>query len=146
MPMTGTEMREVRLAARLTQAELAEHVGLSRKSINEAEALGPRAVDRRTEMAVRALTLAAAARRDLVLEARRLREAGDDEEAQLLDGAATLLTGGYATDERTLYNLARTAATYRREAERLRSMAGRRRVEPLAPDAKDELGRGTGVR
>ena len=56
MPMTGAEMREVRQRAGLTQAALAERLGLSRKSINEAEGLGHGFVDRRTELAVRALT------------------------------------------------------------------------------------------
>jgi transcriptional regulator with XRE-family HTH domain len=119
MPMTGAEMREVRQRTGLTQAALAEQLGLSRKTVNEAEALNHGFVDKRTELAVRALTQTASARAELTEEAQRCREAGDIDEAGLLDYAATLLNGGFASDTRTIYNLARTAATLRREATRL---------------------------
>ena len=117
MSMTGAEMRDLRKAAGLTQAELADQVGLSRKSINEAEALGDRFVERRTEIAVRAITITAKVRAQLVSEAEHHRMAGDSESADLLKQAAILLTGNFATDERTLYKLALTAASLRREVE-----------------------------
>ena len=125
--MTGNEMRTVRRAAGLTQSALAEHVGLSRKSINEAEALGDGFVERRTELAVRALTLTAAARSELIEDAIRARAGGNTNEADLLEYAASLCTGNFATDERTIYNLARTAATYRRETIRMNDADYRRR-------------------
>lgn len=110
MPMTGFQMTELRKAAGLTQAELADQTGLSRKSINEAEALKGGFVEKRTEVAVRALTLAAKARTTLLAEAEQFRLAGDEECEQRYRRAAALLTGNFATDERTIYNLALTAA------------------------------------
>jgi DNA-binding XRE family transcriptional regulator len=110
MPMTGYQMAELRKTAGLTQAELADQVGLSRKSVNEAEALKGGHVEKRTEIAVRALTLAAKARATLIAEAEQLRSAGDEVGERLYRRAAGLLTGNFATDERTIYNLALTAA------------------------------------
>lgn len=110
MPMTGYQMTELRKAAGMTQAELAEQVGLSRKSVNEAEALKGGFVEKRTEVAVRALTLAAKARSTLIAEAEQFRLAGDEYEERRHRRAATLLTGNFATDERTIYNLALTTA------------------------------------
>jgi hypothetical protein len=69
-------------------------------------------------MAVRAVTLVSAARAD-PLDAELRRAEGDTEEASLLEDAARPCTGSFATDGRTIYNLARTAASCRREAERL---------------------------
>jgi len=60
--MTGDEMRNLRNFAGLTQAEMAKHAGISRKTITQAEARGDGFVERRTEAAVRALTLVAKAR------------------------------------------------------------------------------------
>lgn len=71
-------------------------------------------------MAVRAVTLVSAARADFLRDAELRRAEGDTEEASLLEDAARLCTGSFATDGRTIYNLARTAASCRREAERLR--------------------------
>jgi transcriptional regulator with XRE-family HTH domain len=113
MPMTGFEMRALRKSAAFTQAELANQVGLSRKSINEAEALGSRFVEKRTEFAVRALTLTAKARASLLGCAEEFRQAGDAESEKLFRYAATILTGNFATDERVIYNLALTAARCR---------------------------------
>lgn len=110
MPMTGFQMTHLRKTAGLTQAELAEQVGLSRKSINEAEALDGGFVEKRTEVAVRALTLAAKARATLLAEAEQYRQAGEVEDERLYRRAANLLTGNFATDERTIYNLALSAA------------------------------------
>lgn len=110
MPMTGFQMTELRKAAGLTQAELANEVGLSRKSVNEAEALKGGFVEKRTEVAVRALTLAAKARTTLLAEAEQFRLAGDDDEERRYRRAASLLTGAFASDEKTIYNLALTAA------------------------------------
>lgn len=124
MPMTGSEMRDLRKAASLTQAELADHVGLSRKSINEAEALGDRLVEKRTEVAVRTLTLVAKARAQLIAQAQDHRSADDEETAKLFHYAANLLTGSFATDGQTIYNLALTAATWRQEVERLTAGSG----------------------
>ncbi len=110
MPMTGFEMQALRKAAGLTQADLADQVGLSRKSINEAEALGSRFLERRTEFAVRALTLTAKARASLLARAEECRQAGDCESERLFSCAANIITGNFATDERTIYNLALSAA------------------------------------
>lgn len=110
MPMTGFQMTELRKAAGLTQAELADQVGLSRKSVNEAEALKGSFVEKRTEVAVRALTLTAKVRASLMAKAEQYRLAGDEHDERQYRRAATLLTGNFATDERTIYNLALTAA------------------------------------
>lgn len=116
--MTGNQMRELRRSAGLTQAMLAEQVGLSRKSVVEAEALGDGKVERRTEFAVRALTLAAAAREELLADSKRTWAEGDGDSAKLLEQAAVLLTGNFATDKQTIINLAMTAAKLRRQVER----------------------------
>ena len=113
MPMTGDEMRELRAAAGYTQAELADRVGLSRKTINEAETLGHHHVERRTEVAVRAITLAAKARSGLRAAADRLKADGDVVEATVHEQAAILLSGDFVTDETTMINLALTAARLR---------------------------------
>ena len=110
MPMTGFQMAELRKAAGLTQAELADQVGLSRKSVNEAEALKGGFVEKRTEVAVRALTLAAKARITLLADAEQCRLAGDAAGERQHRRAATLLTGNFTSDETTIYNLALTAA------------------------------------
>lgn len=118
MPMTGIEMRELRAAAGYTQAELADKVGLSRKTINEAEALSHHNVEKRTEVAVRAITLAGKARSKLRSAAERLKSGGDVEEATAYEQAGILLSGDFVTDETTMINLALTAARLRLRLER----------------------------
>ena len=118
MAMTGYEMRGLRAAAGYTQAELAERVGLSRKTINEAEASGDGHVERRTEVAVRAITLAGKVRAGLRASAERSRSEGDLDEAQVFEQAGILLSGNFATDETTMVNLALTAARLRIRLER----------------------------
>ncbi len=118
MPMTGDEMRDLRNFAGLTQAEMAKHVGMSRKTINEAETRGDGFVERRTEAAVRALTLVAKARARLSAQAALHRAEGDAAGARLFGYAATLLTGDFASDEQTIYNLAMSAAQLREELNR----------------------------
>jgi len=115
MPMTGLEMRELRKTTGLTQEHFADAIGLSRKSVNEAEALGDQPIGRRTESAVRAITLVAKARSRLMEIADQHRAAGDDAEAELYRYAANLLRGSFATDEDTIFNLAKSAAQLRRE-------------------------------
>lgn len=129
--MTGFEMAELRRSAGLTQSALAEHIGVSRKTINEAEALGDGAVDRRTELALRALTLTSSVHARLIEDSKRSRVDGDVTSARMFESAANILRGKYATDEETIYNLARTAASYRSEAEALRNREYRR---PVAQD------------
>lgn len=121
MPMTGNEMRDLRKFAGLTQAEMAEHAGLSRKSINEAEAMGDVFVERRTEAAVRALTQVAKARARLLAHEAVGRAEGDRETQKIFGYAANLLTGRFVDDEQTIYNLAVTASRLSAEVERLRS-------------------------
>lgn len=118
MPMTGDEMRDLRNFAGLTQAEMAKHAGMSRKTINEAETRGDGFVERRTEAAVRALTLVAKARARLSAQAALHRAEGDADGARLFGYAATLLTGDFASDEQTIYNLAMSAAQLREELNR----------------------------
>jgi hypothetical protein len=103
----------------MTQQMLADKLGLSRKTINEAEALGANAIDRRTDLAVRSITATSNAHTDLITDANEARASGDYEEATILEVGANLLTGSFVPDERTLYNLARTAGTLRLEVERL---------------------------
>jgi transcriptional regulator with XRE-family HTH domain len=125
--MTGNQMRDLRKFAGLTQAELGEQEGLSRKTINEAEARREDYIERRTEAAVRALTQVSKVRARLSAEAALHRVEGDVDGARLFGYASTLLNGSYATDEQTIYNLALTAATLREEVNRLRPSS-----EPLA--------------
>lgn len=112
-------MKDLRKFAGLTQAELAEHVGLSRKSVNKAEALGDDFVERRTEAVVRALTLVAKVRTRLSAQAALYRAEGDAAGARLFGYASNLLAGRFATDEQTIYNLAVSAAQLREEVNRL---------------------------
>lgn len=112
MPMTGFDMKELRKTAGLTQAELAALVGLSRKSISEAERLGRGVVEARTAIAVRALTMTDKVRASLIASAEHYRLTGDSDSAQLYRYAATILTGNFATDEQTIRNLALTAARF----------------------------------
>lgn len=121
MSMTGNEMRDLRKFAGLTQAEMAEHAGLSRKSINEAEGMGDEFVERRTEAAVRALTLVAKARARLLAQEAVGRAEGDRETQKIYGYAATLLTGRFVDDEQTIFNLAVTASRLSAEVERLRA-------------------------
>jgi transcriptional regulator with XRE-family HTH domain len=119
MPMTGNEMKDLRKYAGLTQAELADHAGLSRKSINEAEGLGDAFVERRTEASVRALTRVAKVRARLTAQAALHRAEGDRDGDRLYGYAAALLTGTFATDEQTIYNLAISASRLKQEVDRL---------------------------
>lgn len=122
MTMTGSDMRNLRKFAGLTQAELGEAVGLSRKSINEAEALGDSFVDRRTEMAVLMVTSAAKAKARLHAEAEVYRITGDTNDARRAEKAAALLEGRFAMDEDIIYNLALYAAAGVLELESLRNV------------------------
>jgi len=119
--MTGNDMRYLRKLAGLTQAEMAEHAGLSRKSINEAEAMDDEFVERRTEAAVRALTQVAKARARLLAQEAVGRAEGDRETQEIFGYAATLLTGRFVDDEQTIYNLAVAASRLSAEVEKLRS-------------------------
>lgn len=110
MSMTGFDMKELRKTAGLTQAELADLVGLSRKSINEAEGLGSGVVEERTAIAVRALTMTDKVRASLMASAEHYRLTGDSDSAEWYHYAATILRGNFATDEQTIRNLALTAA------------------------------------
>lgn len=112
-------MKDLRKYAGLTQAEMADHAGLSRKSINEAEGLGHALIERRTEAAVRALTQVSKARARLSAQAALHRAEGDRDGERLYGYAATLLTGSFATDEQTIYNLAISASKLRQEVNRL---------------------------
>ena len=118
MPMTGQEMRELRKTTGLTQEQFADEIGLSRKSVNEAEALGDQHVGRRTESAVRAITRVTKARSRLMEMAGQHQATGDDTEAQLYMCAANFLRGSFATDEDTIFNLAISAAHLRQELDR----------------------------
>lgn len=119
MAMTGSKMRELRNTTGMTQAQFADAVGLSRKSINEAEARGERFVERRTEAAVRAITLVAKVRSRLLKLADQHGASEDWDSAKRYRVAATHLTGTFATDEETIFNLALSAADYRQELDRL---------------------------
>ncbi len=121
MTMTGADMRKLRKFADLTQAELGKAVGLSRKSINEAEALGDSFVDRRTEMAVLMVTSAAKAKARLLAEVEVYRITGDTKDARRAEKAAALLDGRFATDVDIIYNLAMYAASGALELQSLRN-------------------------
>uniref|UniRef100_UPI0035CB0BC6 helix-turn-helix transcriptional regulator n=1 Tax=uncultured Sphingomonas sp. TaxID=158754 RepID=UPI0035CB0BC6 len=54
MTMQASELRELRRRMGLTQEQLAQEIGMSRKTINAME-LGKSVIERRTELAVRYL-------------------------------------------------------------------------------------------
>ncbi|MEA3051909.1 MAG: hypothetical protein QOG72_812 [Sphingomonadales bacterium] len=118
MPMTGLEMRELRITTGLTQAQFAEEIGVSRKTVNEAEGIGDGFLERRMEVAVRAITRVAKARSRLVTLAEEHERTGDEDSARSYRYAANLLRGSYASDEDTIFNLAVTAAQLRQELDR----------------------------
>lgn len=55
MTMQGPEMKAARVAAGMTQAALADAIGMSRKAITEMET-GKAAIEKRTALAVRYVT------------------------------------------------------------------------------------------
>lgn len=106
MPMTSIELRELRKSAGLTQEELAKLIGMSRKSVNEAEN-SQKDVEKRTELATRYVFAPYLAKKRLMEES----ENASHPKRQALIRAASII--GFLNElnpESVIYRIALSAA------------------------------------